>query len=125
MGPILPLCRTLACWNTPFLRPYQMFRWLLLALRYVAFLILVALCQMADAKPPAPTKVDMQWTMPAKNYASTRFSEETQINVANVKQLGDFHKIIYPSGGPNQDVPFGQDWVTFQSGFNRQHRLLR
>ena len=87
MGPILPLCRTLACWNTPFLRPYQMFRWLLLALRYVAFLILFALCQMADAKPPAPTKVDMQWTMPAKNYASTRFSEETQINVANVKQL--------------------------------------
>ncbi len=39
--------------------------------------------------------------------------------------LGDFQKIIYPSGGPNQDVPFWQDWVSFQSGFNRQHRLLR
>ncbi len=40
-------------------------------------------------------------------------------------KLGDFQKIIYPSGGPNQDVPFWQDWVSFQSGFNRQHRLLR
>jgi len=26
--------------------------------------------------------------------------------------LGDFQKIIYPSSGPNQDVPFWQDWVT-------------
>ncbi len=42
-----------------------------------------------------------------------------------IETLGDFQKIIYPSGGPNQDVPFWQDWVSFQSGFNRQHRLLR
>ena len=27
--------------------------------------------------------------------------------------LGDFQKLIYPLGGSNQDVPFGQDWVAF------------
>ena len=36
--------------------------------------------------------------------------------------LGDFQKLIYLSAGSNQDVPFRQDWVTFQSGFNRLHR---
>src|SRR5690349_23196669 len=30
---------------------------------------------------------DGQWTMPAKNYASTRFSTLDQINAGNVKQL--------------------------------------
>jgi PQQ-dependent dehydrogenase (methanol/ethanol family) len=30
---------------------------------------------------------DGQWTMPAKNYASTRFSTLTEINTANVKNL--------------------------------------
>jgi glucose dehydrogenase len=30
---------------------------------------------------------DGQWTMAAKNYASTRFSTLDQINISNVKQL--------------------------------------
>src|SRR3954470_14095124 len=40
-------------------------------------------------KPPvaaAPTD-DGQWVMPAKNFASTRFSELTEINTDNVKNL--------------------------------------
>ncbi len=30
---------------------------------------------------------DGQWTMPSKNYASTRFSSLTELTPANVKQL--------------------------------------
>lgn len=41
-----------------------------------------------------------------------------------VKDLGEFQKLIYPSGGSNQDIPFRQDWVTFQSCFNRLHGHL-
>lgn len=37
----------------------------------------------ASAAPPE----DGQWTMPAKNYASTRYSELTEINENNVKEL--------------------------------------
>src|SRR3954467_3932970 len=37
----------------------------------------------AAASPPD----DGQWTMPAKNYASTRFSELSEINDGNVKNL--------------------------------------
>jgi PQQ-dependent dehydrogenase (methanol/ethanol family) len=37
----------------------------------------------ASAAPPD----DGQWTMPAKNYASTRYSELTEINEANVSDL--------------------------------------
>ena len=39
-------------------------------------------------KPPASAAPpdDGQWTMPAKNYASTRYSELTEINADNVKQ---------------------------------------
>ncbi|TPM96639.1 PQQ-dependent dehydrogenase, methanol/ethanol family [Mesorhizobium sp. B2-1-3A] len=37
----------------------------------------------AAASPPD----DGQWTMPAKNYASTRFSELSEINEGNVKNL--------------------------------------
>jgi PQQ-dependent dehydrogenase (methanol/ethanol family) len=37
----------------------------------------------ASAAPPD----DGQWTMPAKNYANTRYSELDEINVANVKTL--------------------------------------
>src|SRR4051812_12538845 len=37
----------------------------------------------ASAAPPD----DAQWTMPAKNYASTRYSELTEINTENVKNL--------------------------------------
>src|SRR5438105_771251 len=32
-------------------------------------------------------KDDGQWTMPSKNYASTRFSSLTELTPANVKQL--------------------------------------
>jgi PQQ-dependent dehydrogenase (methanol/ethanol family) len=35
----------------------------------------------------AVTPEDGQWTMPAKNYASTRYSELTEINTENVKNL--------------------------------------
>ena len=38
----------------------------------------------ASAAPPD----DGQWTMPAKNYAATRFSELDEINEGNVKNLG-------------------------------------
>ncbi|RUW29891.1 PQQ-dependent dehydrogenase, methanol/ethanol family, partial [Mesorhizobium sp. M1A.F.Ca.IN.020.06.1.1] len=37
----------------------------------------------ASAAPPD----DGQWTMPAKNYASTRYSELAEINAGNVKNL--------------------------------------
>ena len=58
----------------------------------------IALCGAALAAPaPAPQhpvppaaaapRDDGQWTMPAKNYASTRFSELNQINAANVGRL--------------------------------------
>jgi PQQ-dependent dehydrogenase (methanol/ethanol family) len=36
---------------------------------------------------PTASATDKQWPMPAKNYASTRFSQEAQINAGNVKQL--------------------------------------
>src|SRR3989441_1001158 len=42
------------------------------------------------AAPPAhasPAKDDGQWTIPAKDYAATRYSALTDINAANVKRL--------------------------------------
>lgn len=60
---------------------------LLRALRYIAVLMLLATYLRADAEPPSSDITDSQWIMPAKNYASARFSEESQINVTNVKQL--------------------------------------
>ncbi|TIU82121.1 MAG: PQQ-dependent dehydrogenase, methanol/ethanol family, partial [Mesorhizobium sp.] len=50
----------------------------------------------ASQPPPAPAisppaaaapPDDGQWTMPAKNYASTRYSELSEINEGNVKNL--------------------------------------
>lgn len=41
----------------------------------------------AIAPPAAAPPDDGQWTMPAKNYASTRFSDLTEINEGNVKNL--------------------------------------
>jgi lanthanide-dependent methanol dehydrogenase len=38
--------------------------------------------------PAALQNDDGQWVMPAKNYASTRFSGLTEINTGNVRQLG-------------------------------------
>src|SRR3954468_3942157 len=40
------------------------------------------------APPPAPAPAeDGQWTMPAKNYASTRYSDLAEITTENVKNL--------------------------------------
>src|SRR5215211_862379 len=41
----------------------------------------------ASVPPFVPTEEDGQWTMPAKNYASTRFSGLEEINAGNVKNL--------------------------------------
>ena len=42
----------------------------------------------ATAPPSAaPSEEDGQWTMPAKNYASTRYSGLNDINTENVKNL--------------------------------------
>ena len=51
--------------------------------------ILVSTPQPASAAQPqsADAALQSQWTMPAKNYAGTRFSEDNQINAINVKQL--------------------------------------
>src|SRR4051812_26732510 len=40
-----------------------------------------------NASPVAAPKDDGQWTMPSKNFASTRFSELTEINPSNVGRL--------------------------------------
>jgi len=62
--------------------------------RYLMGLVLVLLgTAIADAQPAinppasAAPPEDGQWTMPAKNYASTRFSGLDEINVRNVKNL--------------------------------------
>ncbi|MFL6592529.1 MAG: methanol/ethanol family PQQ-dependent dehydrogenase [Luteimonas sp.] len=48
----------------------------------------LSLCGIAaTAAPPAPKSTDGNWTMPAGNYASTRFSPLDQINGANVGKL--------------------------------------
>src|SRR5436190_8215002 len=43
---------------------------------------------LAAADPDALAKDDGQWVMPAKNYASTRFSGLDEINTGNVRRLG-------------------------------------
>lgn len=61
------------------------------------------LSQNAIPVPPsaAAPPDDGQWTMPAKNYASTRYSELSEINASNVKDL----KVAF----------------TFSTGVNRGH----
>src|SRR6476661_6331947 len=44
--------------------------------------------KLTNADPAALQQDDGQWVMPAKNYASTRFSGLTEINTANVSRLG-------------------------------------
>src|SRR5947209_16460195 len=51
--------------------------------RFVTFLAGVVLAAAQIQNPPD----DGQWTMAAKNYASTRFSTLDQINPSNVAQL--------------------------------------
>src|SRR5215208_313598 len=41
----------------------------------------------ANVPPFVSAEEDGQWTMPAKNYASTRYSGLEEINVGNVKNL--------------------------------------
>src|SRR5439155_477069 len=70
------------------------------------FLAVGAACQKNQPGPPPPDSArplsgtvtdtdltrlqqdDGQWVMPAKNYASTRFSGLNEINTSNVKRLG-------------------------------------
>src|ERR687883_273006 len=60
------------------------------------FLGFAPLTVAAQPSPPGPMPAppasaapaeDGQWTMPAKNYASTRYSELSEINTENVKNL--------------------------------------
>src|SRR5207253_4166594 len=44
--------------------------------------------QFTSVDPAVLQQDDGQWIMPAKNYASTRFSGLTEINTGNVRQLG-------------------------------------
>jgi len=77
---------TLAMWRLTFT---------LCAERAAAALVTAALAlvpAIAAEQAPAPPasaapKDDGQWTMPAKNYAATRFSELDQINGGNVANL--------------------------------------
>src|SRR6059058_4970956 len=58
---------------------------------FFAFLALSAASSSAAEQfptPPASTVTeDGQWTMPAKDYASTRFSGLSEINAGNIKNL--------------------------------------
>src|SRR4051794_18383745 len=47
-----------------------------------------ALGTAAAAAAAAPDSNDAQWAIPAKNYASTRYSGLNQITAANVGRLG-------------------------------------
>jgi PQQ-dependent dehydrogenase (methanol/ethanol family) len=58
------------------------------AMAYVAISFALTLfCLMGAAASAQPTIDDSQWTMPAKDYASTRYSTLSQINAANAVQL--------------------------------------
>jgi PQQ-dependent dehydrogenase (methanol/ethanol family) len=59
----------------------------------VASLLFLAIAAHGESALPHPPVAaapadDGQWTMPAKNYASTRYSELDEINADNVKNLG-------------------------------------
>src|SRR5258708_13583132 len=59
------------------------------ALVTAALALVPAIAAEQAPAPPASAapKDDGQWTMPAKNYAATRFSELDQINGGNVANL--------------------------------------
>ena len=63
-------------------------RWLLVLLTGASLLLYPALAagQMPTVPPSAAPPDDGQWTMPAKNYAATRYSGLDEINDANVEQ---------------------------------------
>src|SRR3954447_19688873 len=58
---------------------------------FVMMSVLAASAWADDGHPRPPASAapadDGQWTMPAKNYASTRYSELTEITADNVKNL--------------------------------------
>jgi glucose dehydrogenase len=65
------------------------FRWLRLLLTGASLLLYPALAaaQMPTVPASAAPPDDGQWTMPAKNYAATRYSALDEINGANVRTL--------------------------------------
>src|ERR1700734_3382682 len=64
-------------------------RWLRLVLTGASLLLYPALAaaQMPTVPASAAPSEDGQWTMPAKNYAATRYSALDEINGANVGKL--------------------------------------
>ena len=64
-------------------------RWLRALLTGASLLLYPALAGAQTPTPPvsAAPSDDGQWTMPAKNYAATRYSALDEINVANVSNL--------------------------------------
>src|ERR1700748_454310 len=64
-------------------------RWLRLLLTGASLLLCPALAaaQTPTVPPSAAPRDDGQWTMPAKNYAATRYSSLDEINGANVRNL--------------------------------------
>ena len=64
-------------------------RWLRALLTGASLLLYPALAGAQTATPPvsAAPSDDGQWTMPAKNYAATRYSALDEINGANVSNL--------------------------------------
>src|ERR1700743_3158176 len=64
-------------------------RWLRLVLTRASVLLYSALAAAPAPTGPAPAAPpdDGQWTMPAKNYAATRYSSLDEINGANVRNL--------------------------------------
>jgi hypothetical protein len=38
--------------------------------------------------------------------------------------LGEFHQIDYQSDGSDEDIPLGQQWISFQSSLDRSHGFL-
>src|ERR1700740_1260856 len=64
-------------------------RWLRLLLTGASLLLYPALAaaQMPTVPASAAPSDDGQWTMPAKNYAATRYSSLDEINGANVGKL--------------------------------------
>ena len=69
--------------------PISQSRWLRLLLTGASLLFYPALAaaQMPTVPASAAPSEDGQWTMPAKNYAATRYSELDEINGANVNNL--------------------------------------
>ena len=73
-------------------RAFRMLRWLsrgfvvCLALEHLTSIPALAEELARPAAMAAPAE-DGSWTMPAKNYASTRFADLDQINAGNVRDL--------------------------------------